>query len=102
MCGSASRRERTSEPPPSPRALRALGGNPLSRRGLNTGRATTFVCGVPVTLTLLNDASAAFTSSTSVGVAVGVVVTDVGTGQVLFSHLTHGFEVNGLKTVSCI
>jgi hypothetical protein len=68
----------------------------------NPGAASeTYVCGgVPVTLTVLNG-SAAFTSSTSVGIGVGVTVTDVSTGEVLFSHMTHGFEVNALQTTTC-
>jgi hypothetical protein len=45
--------------------------------------------------------AAAFTSSTSVGIAVGVTVTDVATGEVLFSSLKPGFEVNALQTTTC-
>jgi hypothetical protein len=49
----------------------------------------TFTCGgVPVTLTVFNG-SAAFTSSTSVGIAVGNV------------SLTPGFNHNGIQTVEC-
>ncbi|MDQ3893876.1 MAG: hypothetical protein M3292_04325 [Actinomycetota bacterium] len=63
----------------------------------------TFVCGgVPVTLTVLpNRSAAAFTSSTSVGISVGVTVTDVATGEVPFSSLKPGFEVNALQTTTC-
>lgn len=51
-----------------------------------------FMCGgVPVTLTVLpNGSAAAFTSSTSVGVAVG-------NG----SSLTPGFDHNGIQTTVC-
>jgi hypothetical protein len=65
--------------------------------------SVTFVCGgVPVTLTLLpNDAAAAFTSSTSVAIGVGVVITDVATGEVVFSGIHHGFEVNALQSTTC-
>jgi hypothetical protein len=63
--------------------------------------SVTFVCdGVPITLTII-PGSAAFTASTSVGVGVGVVVTDVATGEELFSSLTPGFEHNVLETVTC-
>jgi hypothetical protein len=63
----------------------------------------TYVCGgVPITLvTLPNNSSAAFTATTSVGIAVGVTVTDTFTGQTLFSDLTPGFEHNGLQTTTC-
>jgi hypothetical protein len=52
----------------------------------------TFTCGgVPVTLTVLpNGSAAAFTSSTSVGIAVG-------NG----SEVTPGFEHNGIQTTQC-
>jgi hypothetical protein len=52
----------------------------------------TFSCGgVPVTLTVLpNGSAAAFTSSTSVGIAVG------NNGSV-----TPGFDHNGLQTTEC-
>ena len=50
----------------------------------------TFTCGgVPVTLTVING-SAAFTSSTSVGIAVGN------------ESLTPGFNHNGIRTTQCI
>jgi hypothetical protein len=52
----------------------------------------TFSCGgVPVTLTVLpNGSAAAFTSSTSVGIAVG------NNGS-----LTPGFNANGIQTTEC-
>jgi hypothetical protein len=84
-------------------ALMATGGasaDPTSAPGAAT---VTYVCdGVPITLTTLpNGSAAAFTAPTSVGIAVGLTVTDVGTGDVIFSSVNHGFEVNALQTVTC-
>ena len=83
-------------------ALIGAGGvlaDPTNAPGSET---VTFVCdGVPIELTT-SSGEAAFTASTSVGIGLSVVVTDVGTGDVVFSSkVNHGFEVNGLQTVTC-
>ena len=83
-------------------ALIGAGGGLADPTNAPGAQTVTFVCGgVPIELTTLAG-SAAFTASTSVGIALSLVVTDVGTGQVVFSSkLNHGFEVNGLQTVTC-
>jgi hypothetical protein len=74
--------------------------DPVNARGATQ---QIYICGgVPVTLTTLpNGASAAFTSSTSVGIAVGVTVVDTSTGETIFSSLKPGFAVNALTTTTC-
>ena len=73
--------------------------DPTNAPGAQT---VTFVCdGVPIELTI-SAGSSAFTASTSVGISLELVVTDVGTGEVVFSSKpNHGFEVNKLQTVTC-
>jgi hypothetical protein len=84
-------------------ALIGAGGvsaDPTNAPGAET---VTYVCGgVPITLTTLpNNSSAAFTISTSVGIAVDIVITDVATGEVLFSVVNHGFDVNAVQATAC-
>jgi len=75
-------------------AVGAIAAGPVAADPSNApGTASlTFSCGgVPVTLTVLpNGSAAAFTSSTSVGIAVG------NNGS-----LTPGFKNNGLETTEC-
>jgi hypothetical protein len=72
----------------------ATAAGPIAADPVNAPGSTslTFTCGgVPVTLTVLpNGSAAAFTSSTSVGIAVG-------NG----SEVTPGFNHNGLQTTVC-
>jgi hypothetical protein len=83
-------------------ALIGAGGAFADPTNAPGAQAVTFVCdGVPIELTIWGG-SAAFTASTSVGISLSLVVTDVGTGDVVFSSKTnHGFEVNPLQTVTC-
>jgi hypothetical protein len=82
-------------------ALIAASGASADPTNAPGAQTVTFVCdGVPIELTLA-PGSAAFTASTSVGIGIAVVITDVGTGEVLFSSVNHGFEVNPLQTVTC-
>ncbi len=77
----------------------AATADPLNAPGAET---VTFTCdGVPITLTLLNG-SAAFTTTTSVGISVGLVRTDVATGEELFNLQIPGFEHNVIETVTCV
>lgn len=86
-------------------ALAAAGGanaDPTKAPGAET---ITFVCdGVPIALTMVPGpgGSAAFTATTSVGIATGLVVTDIATGEELFNVQTPGFEKNALETVTCV
>jgi hypothetical protein len=72
----------------------ATAAGPIAADPVNAPGAAslTFTCGgVPVTLTVLpNGSAAAFTSSTSVGIAVG-------NGN----EVTPGFNHNGLQTTVC-